>query len=61
VSDEEQKDAFAQREEADDDADDVEGHALGAKDALAAKDATEEPPDVEGHAFHAKDAMEAKD
>ena len=58
MSDEEQKDAFAQREEADDDAADVEAHAHDAKDAHAAKDATEEPPDVEGHSF---DAMDAKD
>ena len=40
MSDEEQKDAFAQREEGDDEAADVEAHAHGPKDAHAAKDAT---------------------
>jgi hypothetical protein len=59
VSDEEQKDAFAQREEGDDDAADVEAHAHGTKDAHYDKDATEEPPDVEGHALNPKDAFEA--
>jgi hypothetical protein len=54
VSDEEQKDAFAQREEGDDDAADVEAHAHGDD-----RDATEEPPDVEGHALNPKDAFEA--
>lgn len=61
MSDEEQKDAFAQREEADDDAADVEAHAHGPKDAHRDKDATEEPPDVEGHSLDAMDAPAAVD
>jgi hypothetical protein len=58
VSDEELKDAFAQREEAEDDADDVEGHGFEPKDALGDKDATEEPPDVEGHSLDALEGMD---
>jgi hypothetical protein len=61
VSDEEQKDAFAQREEGDDDAADVEAHAHGPKDAHRDKDATEEPPDVEGHSFDAPAAHSSLD
>ena len=61
MSDEEQKDAFAQREEADDEAADVEAHAHGPKDAHLDKDATEEPPDVEGHSLDAAAANDAFD
>jgi hypothetical protein len=53
-----------QRDQKDDEAADVEGHAFDEKDALESRDqrdATEEPPDVEGHSFDAMDAAAAFD